>query len=317
METFEKLNEDKNVDPFKINIKVNGDIRWLEIYISLIKVYQEKLGMQIVMRDITKEVEIEEERLTYTNNLERMVEERTNQILDNERMVTLAKISSMIAHDLKGPLQVISNSIHLIKRNPENQEKYLEYIQTAINQSNEMIEEMRSKGTKTPLKLEDINLRNVIDEALIQVKVSENVSLNTIIKTERTIRIDKLKFIRVLTNLLKNSIEAMPEGGNITIIVEEKNGFISVKVIDTGIGIPKENIENLFRPFHSTKSKGLGLGLAFCKNTIEAHRGSISVESEQGKGTTFTINLPINNEKSIENIENIENVIDQKDTLIE
>ena len=93
--------------------------------------------------------------------------------------------------------------------------------------------------------------------------------------------------------MFKNSIEAMPDGGKITIIVEEEQGNISIKVVDTGLGIPEEKIDKLFRPFQSTKEKGMGLGLNYCKNTVESHGGNIYVESELGKGTTFTILLNI------------------------
>jgi len=173
---------------------------------------------------------------------------------------------------------------------------------------------MRIQGKEAPLKLEEVNIKNIIDESSIQVKVSEKVEFETIIKTNKKIRVDKSKFIRVFNNLLKNAIEAMPNGGKITIIVEEKQSNISLEVIDTGLGIPEEKLNNIFRPFQTTKAQGMGLGLSFCKHTIEAHGGKISVKSEQGKGTTFSITIPIKTEQDITN--HIDNSIKIKDTLI-
>ena len=297
---YNKITSNKKVDPFKLQFNTGDNIQWVEIYVSLIKVHEENLGIQILLRNITQQKEMENEKKLYMDNLEKMVEERTNQIMDNEKMVTLAKVSSMIAHDLKGPLQIINNSLHLIKYKPDDQEVYLEYIKNAAKQANELIEEMRMRGIKTPPKLEGVDLEDILNESLIHVKVTENVTFETIIKTDNKIRLDKSKFIRVFNNLFKNAIEAMPNGGKITIIVEERQSDISIEIIDTGLGIPEEKINNLFRPFQSTKAKGMGLGLTFCKNTVEAHGGKISVKSERGKGTTFTIVIPTNREYDTE-----------------
>jgi signal transduction histidine kinase len=104
--------------------------------------------------------------------------------------------------------------------------------------------------------------------------------------------LDKSKMLRVLNNLVKNAIEAMPDGGKITIRLQDNNDQFTIKIEDTGVGIPKEKIDSIFRPFRSTKQQGMGLGLAFCKDTVEKHGGSISVTSKVGKGTTFEISLP-------------------------
>ncbi len=275
---YEQIISDKKIESFEIKLKNDDHIKWLQVDASLIKVLDEKLGIQISLRDISEQKRYKIERERYTQNLEQKVKERTNQILDNEKMVTLAKVSSMIAHDLKGPLQIINNSLHLIKLKPDSQEQYLEYIQNAVKQANELVDEMRKKGKETPLQLENVYLKNIIDESSIQVKVSENVTFETIIKTDKKIRLDKTKFIRVFNNLFKNAIEAMPKGGKITIIVEEKQSNISIEVIDTGLGIPEEKLNNIFRPFQSTKAKGMGLGLTFCKKTVEDHGGNICVK---------------------------------------
>ena len=247
-----------------------------------------------IVKDVTKQVELEKENKRYTENLEKMVEERTQQIMDNEKMVTMAQVSSMITHDLKGPLQIINNSLHLIDLKPEEQDRYLEFIRVAVKQANDLLEEFSMQGKKTPLNLEYVDLGNIIDESLLQVKTSEKIGFKTVINTKNKIKLDRSKMLRVMSNLIKNAVEAMPNGGKISLIVKDERDYVKIKIKDTGVGIPKDKLSNLFRPFRSTKTKGMGLGLAFCKETIQAHKGTISVESKLGKGTTFTITIPVN-----------------------
>ena len=311
---LENILNNKPIEPFEIELKLNNNILYVEFKVGQIKIFDEVLGIQIILRDVTQQKNIEKQRIAYTEKLETLVQERTIQIVDNEKMVAMSKVSSMIAHDIKGPLQVIQNTLYLIKIKPENMHDYLEFIGSAVKQANDLIEEMLAKGKQTPLYLEDVSLTNLIDESLLQVKVSENVTFETLFDSERIVQLDKSKFIRVFNNLFKNAVEAMPNGGKITILVEEKGNYIYIKIMDTGTGIPQNKLDTLFRPFQSTKSKGMGLGLTYCKNTVESHGGTISVESEVGKGTTFIITIPIIKDE-IKNLD--ENVMNIKDTLIE
>jgi len=100
----------------------------------------------------------------------------------------------------------------------------------------------------------------------------------------------------VLDNLVGNAVEAMPEGGTLTVTAEKEEDVIVISVSDTGVGIPDEELVNLFKPFQTTKKGGLGLGLAYCKRAIEDHGGKITVESKVGEGTTFTVGLPLGEE---------------------
>lgn len=264
-----------------------------DAYFTTIKV-NGKRELIAIVKDVTKQVELEKENKRYTENLEKMVEERTQQIMDNEKMVTMAQVSSMITHDLKGPLQIINNSLHLINLKPDEQARYLEFIRVAVKQSNELLEEFSMQGKKTPLNLEYVYLEDIIEESLLQVKTSEKIDFETINNTKDKVRVDRSKMLRVISNLIKNAVEAMPNGGKISIIVTDESKHVKIKIKDTGVGIPKDKLNNLFRPFRSTKTKGMGLGLTFCKETIQAHNGTITVESKLGKGTTFTITIPKN-----------------------
>ena len=99
---------------------------------------------------------------------------------------------------------------------------------------------------------------------------------------------------RVFNNIILNAVQAMPEGGRLVVKSEAPSpGWVAVSVADTGVGIPKENMANLFEPLFTTKAKGIGLGLAVVKNMVDGHGGTIVVQSEVGQGSTFTVRLPL------------------------
>lgn len=268
-----------------------------DAYASILKV-KNKREIIAIVKDITRQVELEKEKEEYMNNLEKIVEEKTNQIMDNEKMVAIAKFSSMITHDLKGPLQTINNSVFLLKRNPEDVIKYAEYIEAASKQANKLLEKFNTKGKRAPIKFEYVDLEKIVEESLLQVKAIEHIKVSKKIELSNKIMMDGSRILRVLNNLIKNAIEAMPNGGNLKIIGETAKNQTIIKVIDTGIGIPEDKIANIFRPFQSSKAKGMGLGLPYCKDTMEQHGGSISVSSVLGKGTTFTLSFPDHPESS-------------------
>jgi signal transduction histidine kinase len=97
---------------------------------------------------------------------------------------------------------------------------------------------------------------------------------------------------RAFANILENAIDAMPQGGTLEISSEESDGSVHITFSDTRTGIPKEVVENLWKPLQTTEAKGIGLGLAICKRLVDAHNGTISVESTVGKGTTLTVGIP-------------------------
>ena len=106
--------------------------------------------------------------------------------------------------------------------------------------------------------------------------------------------VDPPSLKRVLSNLILNAIQAMPDGGSLTVAVSSTDEHVIITVKDTGVGIPKESIPKIFEAFFTTKAQGQGLGLSICKKFVEANGGSIEVESEEGKGTIFTVKLPTN-----------------------
>jgi signal transduction histidine kinase len=109
--------------------------------------------------------------------------------------------------------------------------------------------------------------------------------------------LDEEQIQRVFQNMILNAVQAMPEGGKLTIQTVKSGGLIEIIIKDTGVGIPKVNFKKIFQPLFSTKTKGIGLGLPICKQIVEDHSGEITVKSEVGKGSTFTVKLPIHMEE--------------------
>lgn len=143
------------------------------------------------------------------------------------------------------------------------------------------------------LGLVETDARQLIDEVLSTSPIPQNVKAAVKVEDDLPrLLIDPQMMRRVLTNLFLNAVQAMPRGGKLTVRVSKSGETILISVRDTGRGIPDEILPKLFNPLFTTKTRGQGLGLATCKRLVEAHGGTITVESQVGKGTTFTVNMP-------------------------
>lgn len=244
--------------------------------------------------DITEQKKREKDMESYTNQLQRIVASRTQELIEAEKMAASGSLASEIAHDLRSPLQSIRNAAYMMKKDSEKFDVGLEIIEKSIIRSLEMLEAMRDSTRKAEPKLRRTNLNSIIKESVEELPKPGNVTIQMELDEELEAWIDGLQIRRVFDNLLLNAVEAMPDGGgSITITKHKDDKKFIIQVSDTGIGIPEEVLPNLFeRKFYTTKPHGLGLGLSYCKRTIESHGGSIMVDSVLGKGTIFTIELP-------------------------
>jgi PAS domain S-box-containing protein len=311
---FSSLIKNKKLKPFEFRmLRKDQSFLWVEAHPSKIIINDEILGLQIIIRDISERKTKEKASAEHAEQLERLVEERTNEILKNERMVAAGQIASMIGHDIRNPLQTIKNSVYLIKKGNQPIDKLLTVIEDSINLSIKLLEEFKDQTKSEPIKFNKVNIVEIIEKSLIKVQIRNNIKIRrNISKDIPLIEIDGFKFRRVIDNLIKNSIEAMPNGGELQIdafVVEET---LEVRISDTGNGIPEQVMKKLFQPFQTTKKSGMGLGLLFCKNTIEEFGGTINAFSKENKGTTFTINIPLRLPQNI-NIEDSPKLINLKD----
>ena len=253
------------------------------------------LCMMASMVDITEHKEAERSLIEYTAHLREIVEERTRELMDAERIIAAGRVSSMVGHDLRGPLQTIKNAAFLLKLDPDNEDELIDTINGAVDYAVKMLDELRQATKDTPLNLVEANLESLVVKAVKEASAPSNVSVELNIGRDLDkVIIDPVKIRRILDNLIRNSLEAMPGGGLLTIVAVREEDQVRLKVSDTGVGIPPESLPHLFKPFNTTKPKGLGLGLAYCRRAVDLHRGKIAVMSEEGRGTTFEITIPTN-----------------------
>jgi signal transduction histidine kinase len=180
--------------------------------------------------------------------------------------------------------------------NPEVKET-LDILKREIVNCENIINRLLGYASNKPPILRQIKLKDFIPELLTNMKVPDGINIINLVTGDfPVIHADKDQLATVFRNLVINAIQAMSENGTLEIKseIKDKNN-IALSFSDTGVGISKDNIPNIFEPLFTTKAKGIGLGLAVIKTLVEKHGGKITVQSKVGKGSTFTVNLPINN----------------------
>ena len=286
-------------------INKKGEALPTEVSVSTYKKKGKVIGIEVMHRDITKRKEMEKKLQKYAAHLEEMVEERTEelkevheQLLKAERLAAIGELAAMVGHDLRNPLTGIAGATYYLKRKLGSKTKkktreMLELIEKDIEHSNKIISDLLEYSRELPLELAETTPKTITKAALSIVKVPKNIQVLDSTQSEPKVKVDMEKIKRVFANLIKNAIEAMPKGGKLTLKSKETNGKLEIAFTDTGVGIPKNNLEKIGKPLFTTKPKGIGLGLSICKRIVEAHKGNISVESTVGKGTTLTVTIPI------------------------
>ncbi len=255
--------------------------------------------------DITDRKIMEEDLKRYSTKLEEMVKERTRelnesnrQLLKAERLAAIGSVAAQVGHDLRSPLTAVRTDLFYLQNVlPERERRKLQGVLKSMDESlvhaNGIIADLFDFSKKTKLKMKELDLGRVVRSALRQVSVPAHVRIVTKPFPEAPVSGDSTYLVRIFQNIIFNAIDAMPKGGTLTIGMVVHQRTVVLSFADTGQGISKENMGKLFTPFFTTKPKGTGLGLAICKRLVEAHRGTISVDSEPGKGTTFTLTFPI------------------------
>lgn len=220
---------------------------------------------------------------------------------DVERLAAIGATAGMIGHDIRNPLQAIIGDIYLLKDCltdiPETTTKSdvaesLEEIEKNVGYINKIVADLQDYSRAITPEIRKINLYSLVIDAFRTIEIPENVSPLIEIDSKINLKTDCTLLTRILTNLIINALQAMPKGGRLIILGLQKKDRLVLSVEDTGVGIPEHVKPKLFTPMMTTKAKGQGLGLAVVKRLVEALNGDITYESEEGKGTKFTIELP-------------------------
>jgi signal transduction histidine kinase len=167
----------------------------------------------------------------------------------------------------------------------------LNVIDRSVEQANNIVADLLDYSREMHLELEEYSPKSLIDYVLLSVTVPPTVKIVDRTQNSPLIKVDASKMERVFVNLIKNAIEAMPNGGTLKLASTQNTDDLQITFSDTGIGMSEDVLAKLFTPLFTTKARGMGLGLPICKRIVEAHGGKISVQSTANKGTTFTITL--------------------------
>ena len=223
------------------------------------------------------------------------------ELLQAERFSNLGKFSSMILHDIRNPISIVKGYGEMLQMFADDTEKVREYATNVVRESerlNRIASEFLdySRG-EIRLDMQIVSVDQLIQRVIESVGESlasrhiEVVINNSI---HEPVLLDQERILRVLINLVDNARKAMRRGGTLTITVERQESLAKLSVADTGEGMTEATRERIFEPFYSSSEDGgTGLGMVIVKNVVEAHRGTLEVESEEGRGTTVTITLPL------------------------
>jgi len=267
------------------------------------------IGIEVIHRDIKERKAMERKLQEYTEHLEEMVDERTRELkksqdrlIKSERLAAIGELATMVGHDLRNPLASLQNASYYLKMKlgaskDEKMKKMFEIIDKEIKYANNIIKDLLDFSRVKKPALKKVDLISSIQDAIAQLKFPENVTLTTKFSEVPAIEADPDQLRRIFQNITLNGAQAMPDGGELTVSTRKNGNFVEAAFTDTGVGIPEENMEKLFTPLFTTKAQGVGLGLSICKNLVEAHNGRIEMKSKVGKGTTFTVKLPIHQNK--------------------
>jgi signal transduction histidine kinase len=222
-----------------------------------------------------------------------------NEVMLKERLSLVGSMASSIIQDLKNPICIVHCCSDLIasETNDPHLRELTSMLDGAVDGMLATTQELLdyARGS-TQLHKQLISIWGILDELnqqSLRLLPGKNIQFVKHIRYEGNVEIDRARFIRVLSNLIKNSREAMPGGGILTITSDLVQDQVAIRISDTGVGIPSEVLPKLFEPFVTHgKTNSTGLGLAIAKSVVEAHGGKISLSSVKGSGTTVEIRLP-------------------------
>jgi len=280
----------------KANHTLNPDNIPDEIYVDL----SQKIRQAVELYRTRNRLEL------YSKHLEELVEERTRQLRDAQRFAVIGELSTMIGHDMRNPLQVITNMNYLLTRKITKMDPdeaailhkhgipdLFSRIGSETQYLNKIVSDLQNYAREVNLTLVLTDPGMFLDELLGSITIPEDIIIQKNFQPGINVLVDPTLFRRVMENLIINAIQAMEHGGTLTLKTSELSGHISITISDTGVGIPPSAKERIFEPLFTTKSKGTGLGLPVCKRLVEAHGGTISVKETSPAGTTFEVLLPV------------------------
>jgi two-component system nitrogen regulation sensor histidine kinase NtrY len=256
---------------------------------------------KIVLEASSKEINL---LINAYNAMVDELEESALKLAQSEREEAWQEMAKQVAHEIKNPLTPMRLTVQSFQRkfdtnDPNLKQKINDYSETLIQQIDTMSSVASAFSNFASMPAQQNETLNVVDVVELTMDIFNEEYVHFKAEQEEIIsKIDRTQLIRIITNLVKNAIQAFPENQeNKAVCVNIKKALnnVIITVADNGMGIAKEDFNRIFEPKFTTKSSGMGLGLGIIKNIIENYKGTITLESQKGKGTTFTVSLPIIN----------------------
>jgi len=228
------------------------------------------------------------------------IKQKTEDLLKAERLSAIGQLSARIAHDLRNPLNIIQNTSRLLqvrfaKHLNDHDREHLVRLDHAVYRMTHQLEDVLDYVRMPQLKKRNCSLSAILQDVMARIEVPSNITIN-LPNHDSEVFCDPEKMEIVFVNLLINAIQAIDDKeGAINVEMFDDpvdNGFVVIKIIDSGSGITQDGLQKIFEPLFTTKQSGTGLGLSSCKNIVDQHGGTITVSSVFGQGATFTIKIP-------------------------
>lgn len=283
----------------------DGFEKQIEVNASVVRINKVHVGILAVVRDVTEQKRMEKILEEYSERLELKVEARARELkevherlLRAERFAAIGELAGMIGHDLRNPLTAIKNAVYYLKRkqaySADSREKeMMDIIDKSVEHANKIINSLLEYSSEIRLEIEQCSPKELLDYVLLMAQVPERIRVVDRTHFEPVIWVDVNKMERVFLNLIKNAFDAIPASGKLEVSSKRAGGNVEIVFKDDGEGMSEQTLAKVFNPLFTTKAQGMGFGLAICKRIVEAHGGKIRAESTLGRGTTFTITLPI------------------------
>jgi len=227
------------------------------------------------------------------------------QLMQSERMAATGELAAQIAHEINNPLGIIKNYVGIAKMlmpEDDSNRENLKIVDQEINRTAGIVRRLLKFAKPSTEDIQSVQINQLLEELLAllrgqlfrnKIEVSVELADNL---PEVSTSTDQMR--QVFLNLIKNAEDAMSDGGKLIVRTQYRKGHVEIVIADTGCGIPPEDVKNIFEPFFTTKGvKGTGLGLSVSYGIVKNYSGEITVESEPGTGTTFTIQLPVVHDK--------------------
>ncbi|MBM3143118.1 MAG: PAS domain S-box protein [Chloroflexi bacterium] len=297
-------------------IRRDGTEAILKLTTNLISEDGKLMGFQNIARDVTREKEMQDKLSAAYRELSeshQRLKESQEQLIQAEKLTSLGQLAASIAHEVNNPLSGVLAYTQLLAKKVRGNNiskdvalDYLSKMEAELTRSTKLIRSLLDFARQSPPTFRQLNLNDVVNRAFeLAAHSAELQHIQTVKELDPSLphlMADFDQLHQVCTNLILNAIQAMPQGGKLTLRTSVSNGQLKIEVQDTGCGISPENMRKLFTPFFTTKHevKGVGLGLAISYGIIQRHHGRIEVQSKKGKGTTFIIYLPLYHEEPAE-----------------